>query len=663
MSRPLLLIVDGEPLRTSGLVSAMEGDGWMVRWVRSEDVQPFPETDQVPDLILLDPSAPGGAGYALASALRERKPRLPVLVLSEGPPPQAAVQGEQVDIQAFLDSTQPNEVIAAALRLYRPDGAKHTMDEVFGELLGEVESPAAPLPADPFAMFTLGAVAEVPLAPEPLLSTDDIFGPVLAEVEPNPGAGPEQGNAPVQTAMLLPDGMAHSLSGAAPKEAEAQGPPHYTLSGISGVDDPFVWAATSVKPAPKGAPTTPTRSEVPGVPEAIEEYGNYYLLEKIAVGGMAELFKAQQRGVQGFQKIVAIKRILPHYSENEDFVTMFIDEAKLAAQLTHPNIAQIFDLGKAGNSYYIAMEYVHGHDLRTLLKKVREFGAPLPEQVAAFVAMKVAAALDYAHRKRGFDDRELKLVHRDISPQNVILSTEGAVKLVDFGIAKAASKASHTIAGALKGKLLYMSPEQATGQPLDNRSDLYSLGLVLFELLTGERCFQADSELGVLEKVRLGRIANLTTLNPDVSRDMAGIVNRALQKGVEHRYPSARFMERDLREYLQRQGIHITEHDVAEYMTALYKGSRENLEHLVSTRFPVPASHTSGVHRRLGEFLGPATHSGEFALQETALRPVPEEVPQEFLESAEPPRPRWLLPVILALAVILVIMLAVAGRS
>jgi len=309
------------------------------------------------------------------------------------------------------------------------------------------------------------------------------------------------------------------------------------------------------------------------------------------------------------------------------------------------------------------MEYVNGHDLRTLLRKVREYGPPIPEQVAAFVAMKVAAALDYAHRKRGFDDRELKLVHRDISPQNVILSTEGAVKLVDFGIAKAASKASHTIAGALKGKLLYMSPEQATGQPLDNRSDLYSLGLVLFELLTGERCFQADSELGVLEKVRLGRISNLTTLNPNVSRDMANIVNRALQKGVEHRYPSARFMERDLREYLQRQGIHITEHDVAEYMTALYKGSRENLEHLVATRFPVPTSHTSGIHRKLGDFVGTTTHSGEFALQETVPRSVPEEVPEEIPEVMEPPRPRWLLPVILSLAVILVIMLAVAARS
>ncbi len=393
----------------------------------------------------------------------------------------------------------------------------------------------------------------------------------------------------------------------------------------------------------------------------LEEYGNYFLLEKIAIGGMAELFKAQQRGVQGFQKIVAIKRILPHFSDNEDFVTMFIDEAKLAAQLTHPNIVQIFDLGKAGNSYYIAMEYVNGRDLRTLLRKVRECGHPFPEQVAAFVVMKVAAALDYAHRKRGFDDRELKLVHRDISPQNVILSTEGAVKLVDFGIAKAASKASHTVAGALKGKLLYMSPEQATGQALDNRSDLYSLGLVLFELLTGERCFQADSELGVLEKVRLGRVSDLHALNPKVSKEMVAIVNRALQKSVDHRYPSARFMERDLRDYLQQQGPPITEHDVAEYMQVLLNGPLERLEHLIATRFPRPTGTTGGTAQALG--LRTETVVRKTPLPGEAFEPVPE--PLETLEPIEemPSRPRWMLPVILGLAVILVILLAMARWS
>ena len=218
------------------------------------------------------------------------------------------------------------------------------------------------------------------------------------------------------------------------------------------------------------------------------------------------------------------------------------------------------------------------------------------------------------------------------------------------------------MAGALKGKLLYMSPEQATGQPLDNRSDLYSLGLVLFELLTGERCFQADSELGVLEKVRLGRISDLSMLNPNVSREMAGIVSRALQKGVDHRYPSARFMERDLRDYLQRQGTPITEHDVAEYMNALLRGSREHLETLVSARFPTPSSLTSGTHRMLSERTSVETasqHHGSMA----GLEATSEASGQLVSEPAVPARPRWLLPVILTLAVILVIMLVMAGWS
>ncbi|MBP1773247.1 MAG: serine/threonine protein kinase [Holophagaceae bacterium] len=674
MPRPLLLIVDGESLRTPGLASALEADGWAVQNLRSSEAQTFLDLGRSPDLLLLDGAAPGGAAYDLASALRARDSRLPVLVLSEGAA-RPAVQ--PVDVQAFLERTQPDGAIAAAIRFYRPGNAKLEADDIFGDLLADLERPPVPPPADPFAVFPPAASfsqAAVPVpapAPQALLSSADIFGEVLQEVEALPVAVPERGNLPVASVKVastrlgesrpavptkdIPSPMPVPPSDALPP-VEPLGPSDFTLSGISGVNDPFEWAAQ-----PAATPASAPAPSRPGTPDVLEEYGNYFLLEKIAVGGMAELFKAQQRGVQGFQKIVAIKRILPHFSDNEDFVTMFIDEAKLAAQLTHPNIVQIFDLGKAGSSYYIAMEYVNGRDLRTLLRKVREYGMPFPEQVAAFVVMKVASALDYAHRKRGFDDRELKLVHRDISPQNIILSTDGAVKLVDFGIAKAASKASHTVAGALKGKLLYMSPEQATGQPLDNRSDLYSLGLVLFELLTGERCFQADSELGVLEKVRLGRISDLATLNPNISREMTAIVNRALQKGVDHRYPSARFMERDLRDYLQRQGTPLAEHDVAEYMQALLMGTRETLEALVTSRFPVPTSLTSGTHRVLGDHTSAATatHRGSQSSTETTTEPLLPAPP----ESIVTPRPRWLLPAILTLAVILVIMLIVAGQS
>lgn len=647
MPRPLLLIVDGESLRTPGLVSAMEGDGWEVQWIRHDGTASFLEGGQDPDLLLLDSAAPGGTDGDLVQHLRARNPRLPVLVLTEG-----SGSGDKAGagVQEYLERTRPDGEIAAILRRYRPEVAKLTTSDIFGDLLADLEE--GPGLASP------EAEPKVQTA-HPPLSAAEIFGRVIEEVEAPPE--PALGRNLVRVVPAMASAAAPGPSRPPAPADGPLGPSEFTLSGISGVHDPFAWSG-----GPAGAPEAPppreARPAATGTPEVLEEYGNYFLLEKIAIGGMAELFKAQQRGVQGFQKIVAIKRILPHFSDNEDFVTMFIDEAKLAAQLTHPNIAQIFDLGKAGNSYYIAMEYVNGRDLRTLLRKVRDCGHPFPEQVAAFVVMKVAAALDYAHRKRGFDDRELKLVHRDISPQNVILSTDGAVKLVDFGIAKAASKASHTVAGALKGKLLYMSPEQATGQVLDNRSDLYSLGLVLFELLTGERCFQADSELGVLEKVRLGRVSDLHTLNPNVSKEMAAIVNRALQKSVDHRYPSARFMERDLRDYLQQQGPPITEHDVAEYMQVLLNGPLERLESLLATRFSRPAGATSGM-----QIPGPRTETAVRAAPAPGggevFEPVPESL--EALEPIEemPSRPRWMLPVILGLAVILVILLAIARWS
>jgi serine/threonine protein kinase/CheY-like chemotaxis protein len=640
MPRPLLLFLDSESPRTPGLASALELDGWAVRCAHGEKIPEFISSGLTPSLLLLDLAAPGEAGRTLARVLRQRHPRLAVVALSEDTAAPTDGRGHVLDIQAYLDPTQTDGALVAALRSYLPKADQLSSDDLFGDLLADLDTPPPVPPLDPFALFD--PAMHTPSAPTPV-SLGYLLGPGPAETSTL--AIPDRSRLPVLSVKVPPVLLSEGSFFAAEKPAEPLAEAEFTFSSISGLEDPFGWSKESV-------PSPPS----PG-PGGHEEYGNYFLLEKIAVGGMAELFKAQQRGVQGFQKIVAIKRILPHFSDNEDFVTMFIDEAKLAAQLTHPNIVQIFDLGKAGQSYYIAMEYVNGRDLRTLLKRARSLGLPFPEQVAAFVVMKVAAALDYAHRKRGFDDRELKLVHRDISPQNVILSTEGAVKLVDFGIAKAASKASHTLAGALKGKLLYMSPEQATGQPLDNRSDLYSLGLVLFELLTGERCFQADSELGVLEKVRQGRIADLATLNPSVSRDMVAIVSRALQKGVDHRYPSARFMERDLRDYLQRLGSSVTEHDVADYLQVLLNGTREDLQTLISQRFPVPGDPVSGSHRTAGEGSGPRA-----ALAQTALL-SPEPKLATPPHDGVPLRPRWLLPLILALAVLLAVLLVVARWS
>ncbi len=440
-------------------------------------------------------------------------------------------------------------------------------------------------------------------------------------------------------------------------------------------------SAAMFAPPPPKPPLVLEPEPSRGVMDAasLEEFGNYYLLEKIAVGGMAELFKARQRGVHNFEKIVAIKRILPHLSDNDEFVRMFIDEAKLAAQLTHPNIVQIFDLGKAGGFYYIAMEYVDGRDLRSLLRKVREYHLPFPEPVAAFVTMKVAMALDYAHRKRGMNDKELKLVHRDVSPQNVLISSDGAVKLVDFGIAKAATKTTQTMAGALKGKLLYMSPEQALGQSLDNRSDIYSLGLVLFELLTGERCFQADSELGVLEKVRLGKVQDVQHVNPQVSRDMSSILNKALQKGVDQRYHSARLMERDLKSLLVQHKNEPTDHDVAEYVNTLLKGTKEQLETLLAAHFAVPqTSHIleaptamtppppikaedlpTTIETKKPVAITQAVSNPRAVFSPTPPKPVtsPKQVPAKKRVKRE--LPPWILTVLLSIALVIALILGV----
>jgi TonB family protein len=316
------------------------------------------------------------------------------------------------------------------------------------------------------------------------------------------------------------------------------------------------------------------------------KFGQYVLLEKIATGGMAEVWKARMRGVEGFQKIVAIKKILPHLSDNQDFIEMFIDEAKLAAQLNHNNIIHIYDLGKIQSSYYIAMEYIDGYDLKTILRRGEERGQPMQVELALFIASKIASALDYAHRKHDFEGKEMGLVHRDVSPQNVLISQEGDIKLCDFGIAKAASKASHTQAGALKGKLQYMSPEQAWGRHIDKRSDIFALSTVLFEMLTGRKLFTGDNELSILEQVREARVATPSELNDEVTPEIDKIVQKALHKDPAGRYQTAGEMARDLDAVLYSFKPTPTSADLAIYMHRIW--SPEPLVHEPEP-FPAPA--------------------------------------------------------------------------
>ncbi|MBN2724232.1 MAG: serine/threonine protein kinase [Deltaproteobacteria bacterium] len=295
-------------------------------------------------------------------------------------------------------------------------------------------------------------------------------------------------------------------------------------------------------------------------------FGKYYLLERVNVGGMAEVFKAKQFGSDGFEKIVAIKRILPNIAEDEEFIMMFRDEAMISVQLTHPNIAQITDLNKVDDVYYIAMEYVHGKDVRTIFERCRADRNPMTLAQSCFIVMKVCEALDYAHNKKDAKGIEIGIVHRDISPQNVLISYEGDVKVIDFGIAKAAGKASKTQAGILKGKFGYMSPEQVRGNMLDRRSDIFSLGIVLYELLTNERLFIGESDFSTLEKVRNVEILPPSTYNRKIPEQLESIVLKALAKEVEDRYQTAGDFHDELQAFMYTSGEFYSRKDLSAWM-------------------------------------------------------------------------------------------------
>jgi len=307
-----------------------------------------------------------------------------------------------------------------------------------------------------------------------------------------------------------------------------------------------------------------------------DQFGPYQLLEKVAAGGMAEVFRAKRTGVEGFEKIVALKRILPHLSDNKEFVDMFVDEAKMVAGLAHPNIVQIYDLGRFDDTYFIAMEYIHGRDLRTILRRAKDKGIGVPLDLCVLITGRVAAALEYAHRKKDEAGRALRIVHRDVSPQNILISFEGDVKLTDFGIAKATSKATSTDRGALRGKLLYMSPEQAMGKPMDRRADVFSLGVCFYEMLTDRKPFLGTSEKGILDMVRECRVSPPSLVNPGVTERIEKVVMKALEREPDQRYQDAGEMLRDLeRALVERQAP--TALELSRFMEVLFESEERGV--------------------------------------------------------------------------------------
>ena len=537
-----ILVIEYEPRYIERVKQALGGQSLEPAFAHDADEAIRALDAQRPKLIVLSTIIPKTSTGDMIRAIRQREhlQQIPILLTISGysgsSPKQDAIRLGATDI--LPKPYSEGDFLSKVHQMLGRAAGQFTSDQIFGDVIAETS-------AQKKSMTSKDNVDK--------LIADTLSGVMKKKDAPAPKPKAQPGSAELDKLMA-------DLSSSRPKTA-AGNVPHPAV-----VEDKVPISQPVFTPAPAPAPPPVVEEEEP---TDGTRFGQYVLLEKISTGGMAEVWKARMRGVEGFQKIVAIKKILPHLSEDREFVEMFIDEAKLAAQLNHNNITHIYDLGKIQNSYYIAMEYIDGYDLKTILKRAQERDVPLTIELALFMASKIAAALDYAHRKRDFENRDMGLVHRDVSPQNVLISQEGDIKLCDFGIAKAASKVSQTQAGALKGKLQYMSPEQAWGRTIDRRSDIFALGTVLFEMLTNRKLFTGENEMSILEQVREAKVQPPSSLNEEVTPEIDRIVLKALEKEPANRYQTAADMARDIDSILYEFKPTPTSADLAIYMHRL----------------------------------------------------------------------------------------------
>jgi serine/threonine-protein kinase len=299
--------------------------------------------------------------------------------------------------------------------------------------------------------------------------------------------------------------------------------------------------------------------------------GRYRVVDEIGIGGMASVHLARMDGPGGFQKWVAIKRIHPHLVEDDSFIHMFLDEARIAARISHSNVATVFDLGEHEDTYWIAMEYLHGEPLREVMRRTEELATPMPPEIACRVIADAAEGLHAAHELLGKNGEKLGLVHRDVTPHNLFVTYEGTTKVVDFGIAKFSSRMSNTRAGTLKGKLAYMSPEQVHGEGIDRRTDIFALGVVLWELTTGQRLFRMENDLDTLAKVQECSVPRPSSIVRGYPIDLEKIVMKALSKNRGERFKTAREFSRALQSLLMRRGLFIASDEVSTYMKQIFE--------------------------------------------------------------------------------------------
>ncbi len=323
---------------------------------------------------------------------------------------------------------------------------------------------------------------------------------------------------------------------------------------------------------------------VPGM-----QLGKYQLLKRLAVGGMAEIYLARASGIEGFEKYVVLKRILPQHAANDDFIRMFLDEARLAATLHHQNIAQTYDIGTDGGSYFFTMEYVHGEDMRNILKTCARTRKGLPLDHSITMVLGTAAGLHNAHEKLAPNGTPLNIVHRDVSPSNVLVTYDGAVKVVDFGIAKAATHRAESRVGSLKGKIAYMSPEQCRGEKLDRRSDVFAIGILLYELTTGTRLFKGENEFAILSQIVNNDVPPPSTRRQGYPEGLESIVMRALKRNRDERYGTAQELQLELEGFARDQRLVVSSVALSAFMTELFGKKPEPWRDLV-----VQAQQNSG---------------------------------------------------------------------
>ena len=289
----------------------------------------------------------------------------------------------------------------------------------------------------------------------------------------------------------------------------------------------------------------------------------YSILQKLDAGGMAEVWKGKATSMRGFEKLVAIKRVLPDLAKKNDFINMFLDEARLSLHLNHANVVQTFDIGTSEGAYFIVMEWVDGMNLKGVLESIQLSGDRIPVEQALFITKELCKGLHHAHRRKTPDGKPLNIVHRDISPPNLLISREGEIKVVDFGLAKAATQALATDQGMIKGKFSYLSPEAAWGKVVDERADIFAVGALLWEMLAGRRLFDGSSNKETVLMVREAHVPSLEASNPYVDSELMGIIYKSLAREPDERYSTSKNLGQDITNYLFKHQLNVSSYDIA----------------------------------------------------------------------------------------------------